>query len=562
VATDSAAQRRTLIGAAAAIAIVVLFLVANRGAYEGFFSGDDLDNLYWTRHAQALDFLQGILTPLYSEVNFRPVGHFYFWALGRLAGLNFPFYVAALQALHLLATALLFLTARRLGAARRDALAGALFFVFHMALFDAFWKPMFVFDVLCGVLCLACLNLWIRGRWILSFTAFLLAYKSKELAVMLPAALAAYEFLVGERRWKRLLPFFALAGVLGLQALAFRHAGDVYTLRFTPASFGTTISFYAARVMVLGLLAPAVALIAVTRDRRVWFGLCAAACLIVPLLALPGRLFAVYWYVPMTCVALAAGCAAGRLRWQWLAVLVAAWLGFNFTEMRKLRRAALTDAQEAHSYWDQLQKKRAEIATAEIVMFDGWPRQFDWWGCWAAVRMASGVSTMDWASGEDPDLARKIAGKRTALIAWRADARRLSVLEPESQVSYIDMNGDVPIWRLERGWYGREGRYRWTQPAASVRLERPAYATRLEITVLIGPQYIERVRQARIQVSINGVSLGDATFTKHGWSTRSWPLPPGTASTVMVELAVTPEFRPGVSDPRILGIPVGAIGFR
>jgi hypothetical protein len=560
--SGSTPRRRPILGATAAIALATLFVIANRGAYEGFFSGDDLDNLYWTSHTAALDFLWTLLSPVYSEMNFRPAGHFYFWALGRLAHLNFPVYVAVVQALHLTASMLIYAAAHVLGAARRDALAASLFYVFHTALFDAFWKPMFVFDVLCCILSVASLILWVRGRWILSFAAFLLAYKSKELAVMLPAVLLLYEYTLGEKRWKRLLPFFAMSAVFGLQALAFRHAGDVYTLRFTPASLRTTVVFYAERVMVLVWLAPAVLVLALVRDRRVWFGLGAAALLIVPLLALPGRLFAVYWYVPMSGIAIAFAFAAGRLRWQWLSVMLIAWLGFNFAEMRKLRRAALTDAQEAESYWNQLQSKRAGISTAEIIMFDGWPKQFDWWGCWAAVRMMSGVSTLDWASGEDANLAQKIAGKRTALIAWRASARQLSILEPESMVSYIDMDGDVPIWRLERGWYGREGRYRWIQPEARVRLERPAHAKRVEVQVLIGPQYIERVREARLKVSLNGVPLGDARFTEHGWRTLSWQLPAGPPATATIGLSVTPAFHPGPSDPRLLGLPIGAIGFR
>jgi hypothetical protein len=543
-------------------AFVFLFVIANRGAYEGFFSGDDLDNLYWTRQAPALDFLRALVSPLYSDVNFRPVGHFYFWSLGRLAGMHFPAYVAVLQALHLLVALLLYFAAIEFCAARRSALAASLFFVFHMALFDAFWKPMFIFDVLCGLFCLVSLIAWTRGRWILSFAAFWLAYKSKELAVMLPAVLVLYEYTLGAKRWKTLVPFLAASACFGIQALAYRHAGDVYTLRFTPASLQTTLVFYAKRVLVRGWAAPALLALLFVRDRRVWFGLAAAAVLIVPLLALPGRLFAVYWYVPMTGIAIAVGIAADRLPWRWLSVLLIAWLGFNFVEMRNLRRAALTDAHEARSYWDQLQASRVELDQAEIVMFDGWPKQFDWWGCWAAIRMTSGVSTLDWASGEDPNLAQKLGGKRTALIAWRANARKLSVLEPDTHVSYIDMDGDVPIWRLEHGWYGREGRYRWIQPKARVRLERPPGVTRLEIRVLIGPSYIEHVKRAELKVTLNGAPLGQATFEEHGWRTVSWPLPKGEPATAIVDLAVTPEFRPGPSDPRVLGLPIGVIGFR
>ena len=34
------------------------------------------------------------------------------------------------------------------------ALSAALFFLYHPATFDAYWQPMYVFDVLCGTFCL------------------------------------------------------------------------------------------------------------------------------------------------------------------------------------------------------------------------------------------------------------------------------------------------------------------------------------------------------------------------------------------------------------------------
>ena len=104
---------------------------------------------------------------------------------------------------------------RRLGGSPFAASAGSVLFAFHMAVFDVYWKPMYVFDLLCATFCLASMLLWIRGRWVLSFVAFWLAYKSKELAVMLPFVLAAYEYWLGKRRWKPLIPFAAVSFSFG-----------------------------------------------------------------------------------------------------------------------------------------------------------------------------------------------------------------------------------------------------------------------------------------------------------------------------------------------------------
>jgi len=49
------------------------------------------------------------------------------------------------------------------------------------------WKPMYVFDLFCATFCLASILLYTHRRYVLSFVAFWLAYKSKELAVMLPS---------------------------------------------------------------------------------------------------------------------------------------------------------------------------------------------------------------------------------------------------------------------------------------------------------------------------------------------------------------------------------------
>src|SRR5574340_1123305 len=118
-------------------AMIVLFLIANRGAYEGYFHGDDLDNLAWTRGVSLADFAAGLASPLFYTNNFRPAGHLFYFLMGRAAGLDFRWYVAVLQAVHLLNVWLLWLFLRRLRFAPLAATAGALLFAFHMAVFDA-----------------------------------------------------------------------------------------------------------------------------------------------------------------------------------------------------------------------------------------------------------------------------------------------------------------------------------------------------------------------------------------------------------------------------------------
>jgi hypothetical protein len=119
--------------------------------------------------------------------------------------------------LHLVNVALLWLILRRLQLPFWASAAALVFFAFHMAVFDIYWRPMYVYDLLCGTFCLLTVLFWLDDRWVLSLLFFWLAYRSKEIAVMLPVALAAYELLLGQRRWLRLAPFFAISIWFGMQ---------------------------------------------------------------------------------------------------------------------------------------------------------------------------------------------------------------------------------------------------------------------------------------------------------------------------------------------------------
>ncbi|MGC4052262.1 MAG: hypothetical protein QM757_23255 [Paludibaculum sp.] len=215
-----------------AAAAVLFFLIANRGAYKGYFNDDDLDNLVQTRGAEISVFVEGIVSPKISPANFRPVGHFFYKAMGPLAGLHYTPYVAILQSVHLLNILLLWFVLRRFpGAQPVSAAAGVLFYAFHMACFDGYWKPMFFFDVACAAFLLLTLLLYLRGHWLLALIPFWIAYKTKEPAVTLPAVLLVYEFALGERRWKRVLPYLGISALFTIQAIFQNHGTDNdYTL--------------------------------------------------------------------------------------------------------------------------------------------------------------------------------------------------------------------------------------------------------------------------------------------------------------------------------------------
>jgi hypothetical protein len=400
------------------LALAAVFLLLNRAAYQGYFQDDELDNIGWAQFGSAAEYLKGIATPQFFANNFRPVGHFYFHEAALRFGLAFPKYVAVLHAAHLLNVWLLWLLLRRLGAREIAAGAACVFFALHMALFDAFWKPMYVFDVLCGTFCLLSLLCWVERRWVLSFFAFWLAYKSKEVAVMLPAALAVYELWMGKRQWKPLVPFFAASLSFGAQALwANPHRDDDYTFRFTAGALARTVPFYGGRIFLVpyaAFLLP----VAAWRSRRAWFGLAVMAIFSLPMVFLPGRMAGAYCYVPFAGLAIA---LSGIFeKWPTVAVVLALalWAPADIRALRAQRNVTLARDKDVKEWVTTLAAYGAANRQPDGFVFEGAPEGFARWGMEGAVKFV--FHRLD---------AEARPGGRVAVLRWDAGRRRLEIGE-------------------------------------------------------------------------------------------------------------------------------------
>ncbi|MGO9896222.1 MAG: hypothetical protein ACLPX8_18650 [Bryobacteraceae bacterium] len=409
-----------------------LFLVMNRASYRGYFQADDLETLSWAPRLPAADYLAAVFSPRFQTDNFRPVPHFFYHALEPVAGLDFPVYLAILQAIHLLNVWLLWLLARELGASKLPAAAACLFFGLHMALFDDFWKPMYVFDVLCGTFSLASLLLYASARWWWSFAAFWLAYKSKELAVMLPVALAAYELWYGGRRWKRLLPFLAVSLSFGAQGILFNPNRDNnYTLRFTAAALAKTGQFYAQRVFLvpyLGFLAPLAVL--VWRRPRVWLGTVVLLVFFFPLLFLPGRLLSAYCYLPFSGLALALSGIAEGTPPAALAAFLVLWAPADLRELRLRRAVTLAHDQRVEIWVEAIRQFALQEPVVGTVVYKGRIAGFEPWGVAGTLRYFLHRPDLPVQDADDPGAPEILAGPDTALLLWDAGANRLSVKWP------------------------------------------------------------------------------------------------------------------------------------
>lgn len=550
------------------LVLIWLFYVASKGAYKGFFSADDLDNLAWTRHADLSSFLTGLLTPLFSAANFRPVGHFYFWALGHAFGLDFRPYVAVLHLLHLANLGLLWALLSRLQFAWPARAVGVVFFAFHMAVFDAYWKPMYIFDVSCAFFSLLSVLLWLGQRPWLSLLSFWFAYKSKELAVAIPAILAAYELLLGSFSFRALSAHIAGGAWFIGQALFAQsgRTGGEYAIRLTPLTLWQTADYYASQILLVphagfGLLF----LPAWLRDRRLWWGLLAALLWLGPMFAVPGRTFGAYLYLPLAGLAVAMAAVTERAGWKWIALPMTIWLVFNYAEMRNKRRATLAEAEESSTFVRSLSQVARNARETDTILLDGVPDSLQSWGIQGAIRYAFDRDDLTIINLRDTDHPLPGPNANIVMLSWDASVRRLFSVRRTKEagdVTYMEMTRLTPVWLLGEGWYQWEGNFRWTKPRAFAAIRRPEDAKHFSVTVNIGPGYIQAVRKSTLTVLLNGVELGSRTFTEQGWRTETFNLPDAPPGPANVEFRVDPPFIPSSADPRPLGIPIGGFGFR
>lgn len=541
--------------------LAALFLIVNRGAYKSYFQDDEFDTLSWAQMLPGEVFAKAALSPLFSSSNFRPTGAFYFHEAFLYFGLDFPWFVLIVHLLHLFNVWLVWLVARQLGARPAPAALACCFFAFHMALFDAFWKPMYVYDVLCGTFCLLAVHFYARRWWVASFAAYWLAYKSKEPAVMLPLALACYELCFAERRWQRLVPYFLASLSFGVQGLWLNPNKDnAYTFRFTLAALRQSSLFYAGRVLLVpdeGLLLPMTAFLA--RNRRTWFGLALMGSLFLPLLFLPGRLVSAYCYAPFTGLAMVVAGVAESAGVLPVAVMMLLWLPLNLDALRAQRSATLATAQEVRNWMGGLERFTAPRPRFDALAWAGRIPGFHDWGVSGAAAVAfhaNGLKVYHFEGPEPPQLARL---NRVYYLVWNGRALSSAVHTPLGpELPYVRMDEAPGTWQLDAGWHDLEGDHRWTCPHAEAHFDRPAGAARFVMRIVVYWDQLRKTGPLTVRARLNGVELGPRRFDHGGDLEADWDLPPAAAGPVRVEVEAEPLYQPAQD---ALGVAVRGMGF-
>jgi hypothetical protein len=412
------------------LSLAAVFLVLNREAYQGYFTDDDINSLGWTRWAPTYEYLKGALTPIYSH-SYRAVGFYYYHVTGLAFGLDYPKYVAVTHAIHLLNVWLLWLLLRQVGSPQVAACAGCVFFALHAALMDAVCRPMYIFDLLCGTLCVASILLWTRGQWIPSFVLFWLAYQSKELAVMLPVVLVCYELWFGGRRWARLAPFLAVSLSFTVQALLHPVQASPYAFHFTPAAVAETATYYAGKVFLipyLGLLLPLGAVAA--RNRRTWFGLAMLGLFFFPLLFLPGRIWSAYCYLPFTGLAIAMAGMAEIAKPAVVAVFFLLWMPVDIYQLSVQRDEALQQDQEAREWITTLGKFAKTGPAVTGFVYRRMPVGFHVFGVEAGVKYFFPLLNVTIPPADSAEGAQLLHSGRVAILNWDVVRHRLAIQTP------------------------------------------------------------------------------------------------------------------------------------
>jgi len=188
---------------AGAAVLLGWFVFFNRGAPAVHFAPDDMMNMAYYFRAGTGHLLAALVTPWSGF--YRPMGGLFYMLLFHWAGLNPAPYHAAILLILLGSVGLVYRFARLLGGGELQSGLAALVFCYHPGLSNLYYNSGFVYDALCLFFYLAA---WVyyariraagrrlgRGETAVFLALFLGALNSKEMAVTLPLALAAWEWL-------------------------------------------------------------------------------------------------------------------------------------------------------------------------------------------------------------------------------------------------------------------------------------------------------------------------------------------------------------------------------
>ncbi len=286
-----------------------------------YFTMDDFDNIYWARTQTLPSMMWHNLNPL-SDF-FRPFGMTIYWFLWKMFDLHaLPYHLFA-WALHAGNVILVYVLISQITGSRSGAALGVMLFGFRANFADVYWNFGSIFDLL--ALFLMLVTLWIYIRKPLSYRSivlivllYLLAIRSKEMAITLPAVLMFYD-LCFRRKFDRLrLALYGCLFGMGLWFAFFKistmakvHSTDPYYMNFTALTLGRGFGWYFNGLYGtplrwgawLTIAAVLLCTMTMLKERRGIFFLGYLFVTLLPVVFLVNHRFDFYWYVPFFGIA-------------------------------------------------------------------------------------------------------------------------------------------------------------------------------------------------------------------------------------------------------------------
>ncbi|MBZ5609937.1 MAG: hypothetical protein LAP38_16880 [Acidobacteriia bacterium] len=558
--------REHYVSALALFAIIGLFVAFSKLAFQSYFSDDDFSNLALARFVPWAETLKGLVS-LRFELMVRPAGLLYYKILGSVAHFHFWPYVAVLQAVHIATSLMLWLFLRRLGIRPAAAAVGFLFFALHMSTLPAYWKPMYLFDTLCGFWVIAALLLYQRQRIFLSLLCALFAFKSKEMELMLPAVLLLYEWWFPRNRatsrWMLLIPFFVLSFSFGLQAwMAPKGPESWYTPHLTLGGMWAALLYYGGKLFYVpwaGLVISAGVLF--LRQRLVTFGVISFWILLAPMLLFPERHSGVYLYVPLLAFAIVVAAVAESKPW-WAVLFLIIWIPASYERLRQERNPILALGHENRPYVAQVLTSLPIPPVPKAVVFEGTPGDFNIWGQEGLFRYVLDKYDLPVFRVDAPEARELIRRPGSVLLTWDISRHRLLRDDYPGDghaVSYVDFAETNPIWQLKTGWRGLVVSYRWASARSVIRLREPRGDGLFAVDVYLLPNQGENLHQV-MRVSSQGRTIVEYRFTKSGFQKFTWPVSSDAEAVKDFEITFDPPFFP-TRDSEPLGALIRSIGF-
>ena len=191
--------------AAGALLLACYFFRLTRASLHVYFTPDDLMNLYRSWIFSAGRLLKANLLFFLNSDFGRPMGSLWYRVIIDFAGFDPLWFHASNLGILAANIWLTYVVARRLAGSCEIAALTALAMAYHERLGWLYFDTGFIYDVLCYFFLFAALALYLRVRarsaallpwqWGALFALYICALNSKEMAVMLPAFLGAYELL-------------------------------------------------------------------------------------------------------------------------------------------------------------------------------------------------------------------------------------------------------------------------------------------------------------------------------------------------------------------------------